>query len=77
MRNVAKTFGKLTPATASASHRAGGGAADAVIDKPVATDYAQKNSGFTILSEELGVEQYGIAPSVPWIVSCVTPSRPQ
>ena len=30
-------------------------------DKPVATDYAQKNSGFTILSEELGAEQYGIA----------------
>ena len=40
----------------------GGGAVDAVIvDKPVATDYAQKNSGFTILSEELGAEQYGIA----------------
>ena len=32
-----------------------------IVDKPVATDYAQKNSGFTILSEELGAEQYGIA----------------
>ena len=40
----------------------GGGAVDAVIvDKPVATAYADKNEGFTILSEELGAEQYGIA----------------
>ena len=40
----------------------GGGAVDAVIvDKPVATAYADKNAGFTILSEELGAEQYGIA----------------
>ena len=39
-----------------------GGAVDAVIvDKPVATAYADKNAGFTILSEELGAEQYGIA----------------
>lgn len=40
----------------------GGGAVDAVIvDKPVATSYADKNAGFTVLSEELGAEQYGIA----------------
>ncbi len=39
-----------------------GGAVDAVIvDKPVAESYAAKNTGFTILSEELGAEQYGIA----------------
>lgn len=39
-----------------------GGAVDAVIvDKPVAESYAAKNAGFTILSEELGAEQYGIA----------------
>ena len=39
-----------------------GGAVDAVIvDKPVATSYADKNAGFTVLSEELGAEQYGIA----------------
>ncbi len=39
-----------------------GGAVDAVIvDKPVATSYADKNGGFTVLSEELGAEQYGIA----------------
>ena len=45
LESLAKTFGKLT----------------VIVDKPVATDYAQKNSGFTILSEELGAEQYGIA----------------
>ena len=40
----------------------GGGAVDAVIvDKPVATSYVQQNAGFTILDEELGAEQYGIA----------------
>ena len=39
-----------------------GGAVDAVIvDKPVATSYAEKNAGFTVLGEELGAEQYGIA----------------
>ena len=39
-----------------------GGAVDAVIvDKPVATSYDDKNGGFTVLSEELGAEQYGIA----------------
>lgn len=40
----------------------GGGAVDAVIvDKPVAVSYAAKNAGFTVLDEELGAEQYGIA----------------
>ena len=40
----------------------GGGAVDAVIvDKPVATSYAAENAGFTVLDEELGAEQYGIA----------------
>ena len=32
-----------------------------IVDKPVATSYAQENAGFTILDEELGAEQYGIA----------------
>ena len=63
--SLAKTFGKLTTCDSFSSASPaglGGGAVDAVIvDKPVATDYAQKNSGFTILSEELGAEQYGIA----------------
>ena len=31
------------------------------VDKPVATSYVQQNAGFTILDEELGAEQYGIA----------------
>mgnify|MGYP000425428798 CR=1 FL=1 len=40
----------------------GGAAVDAVIvDKPVAESYAAKNAGFTVLGEELGAEQYGIA----------------
>ena len=40
----------------------GGNAVDAVIvDKPVAESYAAKNAGFTVLGEELGAEQYGIA----------------
>ena len=40
----------------------GGGSVDAVIvDKPVAVAYAAENEGFTVLSEMLGQEQYGIA----------------
>lgn len=36
--------------------------ADAVfVDKPVAEAYAAKNAGFTIIDENLGAEQYGIA----------------
>ena len=64
LEDLAKTFGKLTTCDSflKCFTELGGGAVDAVIvDKPVATDYAQKNSGFTILSEELGAEQYGIA----------------
>ena len=35
---------------------------DAVfVDKPVAESYAAKNEGFTIIDENLGAEQYGIA----------------
>ena len=38
------------------------GNADAVfVDKPVAEDYAAKNSGYKIIDEDLGAEQYGIA----------------
>jgi len=39
-----------------------GGAVDAVfVDLPVATSYAAENEGFTIINENLGAEQYGIA----------------
>ncbi len=39
-----------------------GNGVDAVfVDKPVAEAYAAKNEGFTIIDENLGAEQYGIA----------------
>ena len=39
-----------------------GGAVDAVfVDLPVAAAYAAENEGFTVLNENLGAEQYGIA----------------
>ena len=39
-----------------------GGAVDALfVDLPVAAAYAAKNEGFTVLNENLGAEQYGIA----------------
>ena len=52
LEDLAKTFGKLTTCDSflKCFTELGGGAVDAV-----------KNSGFTILSEELGAEQYGIA----------------
>lgn len=64
LESLAKTFGKLTTCDSflKCFTELGGGAVDAVIvDKPVATAYAQENAGFTILDEELGAEQYGIA----------------
>lgn len=40
----------------------GGNAVDAVfVDLPVATAYAAENEGYTIINENLGAEQYGIA----------------
>jgi len=40
----------------------GGGAVDAVlVDKPVAMAYAAEHEGFTVIDENLGAEQYGIA----------------
>lgn len=40
----------------------GGGAVDAVfVDLPVAAAYVAENAGYTILNENLGAEQYGIA----------------
>ena len=40
----------------------GGNAVDAVfVDKPVAAAYAAANEGYTIIDEDLGAEQYGIA----------------
>ena len=39
-----------------------GNAVDAVlVDKPVAASYVAENAGFTIIDENLGAEQYGIA----------------
>ena len=64
LESLAKTFGKLTTCDSflKCFTELSGGAVDAVIvDKPVATAYADKNAGFTILSEELCAEQYGIA----------------
>ena len=57
-KRQAKTFGKLTTCDSflKCFTELGGGAVDAVIvDKPVATSYAQENAGFTILDEELGL----------------------
>lgn len=40
----------------------GGGAVDAVfVDYPVAAAYASENAGYTIINEQLGAEQYGVA----------------
>ncbi len=64
LESLAKTFGNLMTCDSflKCFTELGGGAVDAVIvDKPVATSYAQQNEGFTILDEELGAEQYGIA----------------
>ena len=64
LESLAKTFGSLMTCDSflKCFTELGGGAVDAVIvDKPVATSYVQQNAGFTILNEELGAEQYGIA----------------
>lgn len=64
LESLAKTFGNLMTCDSflKCFTELGGGAVDAVIvDKPVATSYAQQNAGFSILDEELGAEQYGIA----------------
>ena len=64
LESLAKTFGSLMTCDSflKCFTELGGGAVDAVIvDKPVATSYVQQNAGFTVLDEELGAEQYGIA----------------
>lgn len=64
LESLAKTFGSLMTCDSflKCFTELGGGAVDAVIvDEPVATSYVQQNAGFTILDEELGAEQYGIA----------------
>ena len=64
LESLAKTFGSLMTCDSflKCFTELGGGSVDAVIvDKPVATSYVQQNAGFTILDEELGAEQYGIA----------------
>ena len=64
LADLAATFGDLMTCDSflKCFTELGGAAVDAVIvDKPVATSYADKNAGFTVLSEELGAEQYGIA----------------
>ena len=46
---------------------------DAVfVDKPVAESYAAKNEGFTIIDENLGAEQYGIAFRADYAELCAS-----
>lgn len=62
--DLAATFGDLMPCESylKCFTELGSGVADAVIvDKPVAISYAANNTGFVVLDEELGAEQYGIA----------------
>ncbi|MDO4811740.1 MAG: transporter substrate-binding domain-containing protein [Eubacteriales bacterium] len=61
---LAKSFAKLVTCDSflKCFSELDGNAVDAVIvDKPVAESYAAKNNGFTIIDENLGAEQYGIA----------------
>mgnify|MGYP003613672759 CR=1 FL=1 len=64
LESLAATFANLTTCDSflKCFTELGGGAVDAVIvDKPVAISYAERNAGFSIIDENLGAEQYGIA----------------
>ncbi len=64
LESLAATFANLTTCDSflKCFTELGGGAVDAVIvDKPVAISYAEQNAGFSIIDENLGAEQYGIA----------------
>ena len=64
LADLAATFGELMTCDSflKCFTELGGGAADAVfVDLPVAAAYAAENEGFTIINENLGAEEYGIA----------------
>ena len=61
---LAATFGKLETSDSflKCFTELGGNAVDAVfVDMPVAAAYVAENEGFTIINEDLGAEEYGIA----------------
>ena len=62
--DIAATFNKIVTCDSflKCFTELDGGAVDAVfVDLPVAAAYAANNEGFTVLNENLGAEQYGIA----------------
>ena len=64
LADLAATFGSITTCDSflKCFTELAGGAVDAVfVDLPVASSYAAENEGYTIINEELGAEQYGIA----------------
>lgn len=64
LSDLKATFGDLVICNSFVScfTELGGGSVDAVfVDYPVAAAYAAKNPGFTVINENLGAEQYGIA----------------
>ena len=64
LKDTTATFAKLVTCNSflTCFTELGGGSVDAVVvDQPVAVSYAAKNAGFTILEDNLGTEQYGIA----------------
>ena len=64
LADLTATFGDLMTCNSflSCFTELGGGAADAVfVDLPVAAKFCSENEGYTIINENLGSEQYGIA----------------
>ena len=64
LADIAATFNKVVTCDSflKCFTELDGGAVDAVfVDLPVAASYAAEHEGFTVLNENLGFEQYGIA----------------
>ena len=64
LSDLAATFGNIVTCDSflKCFTELAGGAVDAVfVDLPVALSYTKENAGYTIINEELGAEQYGIA----------------
>ena len=64
LADLAATFGNIVTCDSflKCFTELDGGAVDAVfVDMPVAVAYAAENPGFSIIDEQLGAEQYGIA----------------
>ena len=64
LSDIAATFGNLITCDSflKCFTELDGNAVDAVfVDLPVATSYAAEHEGFTVINENLGAEQYGIA----------------